>query len=227
MAAGKDSTLCSSAFVAAPPDNSTEKLSEDLSSPTGGVVLDIGTGDGRFVYQSARADPTKFYIGVDASPKALEKVSAKIYRKPAKGGLPNVLFVQAAVENLPAELDGVADEIHIHFPWGSLLRAVATGDAEVLANLRRVCAPGCLLEVVIGVDPARDRAEIERLGLPELSPSYLESVLAQKYSAAGFDVMGTGALSQADWSRLQTSWARKLQGNTGRAVVYLMARAAD
>ncbi len=213
--------------MAAPPDNSTGKASENLSSLTGGgIVLDIGTGDGRFVYQSARADPTKFFIGVDASPKALAKVSAKIYRKPAKGGLANVLFVQAAVENLPAELDGVADEIHVHFPWGSLLRAVATGDAEVLGNLRRVCAPGCLLEVVIGVDPARDRAEIERLGLPELSPSYLKTVLAQKYSAAGFDVTETGALSPADWSQLQTSWARKLQGNTARSVVYLVARAA-
>ena len=190
-------------------------------------MLDIGTGDGRFVYQCAKADPTKFFIGVDASPKALEKISAKVYRKPAKGGLANVLFVQAAVENLPAELNGVADELHIHFPWGSLLRAVMLGDAEVLANLRRVCAPGCLLEVVVGLDPARDRAEIERLGLPELSPSYLESILAHKYSAAGFDVVETGALSRADWSRLQTSWARRLQGNAERVVVYLIARAVD
>lgn len=190
-------------------------------------MLDIGTGDGRFVYQSARADPTKFFIGVDASPQPLEKISAKIYRKPAKGGLANVLFVQAAVEHLPAELDGVADKIHIHFPWGSLLGAVATGDPLVLANLRRVCAPGCLLEVVIGIDPARDRGEVARLGLPELSRIYLETVLAQKYSAAGFDVTETGTLSPADWSQLQTSWARRLQGNTGRAVVYLIARAAD
>jgi 16S rRNA (adenine(1408)-N(1))-methyltransferase len=214
--------------VAVPPDNSTEKASENLLGHTaGGVVVDIGTGDGRFVYQSARADPTKFYIGVDANAKALEKISEKIYRKPAKGGLPNVLFVQAAVENLPAELDGVADEIHIHFPWGSLLRAVATGDPEVLGSLRRICAPDCVLEVVIGVDPVRDSGEIERLGLPELSRSYLESVLARKYSAAGFDVTETGALSQADWSRLQTSWARRLQVNTERAVIYLTARAVD
>src|SRR2546426_7896288 len=40
----------------------------------------------------------------------------------------NVLFLQAAVEDLPAELDRVADEIHIHFPWGSLLRALLLGD---------------------------------------------------------------------------------------------------
>lgn len=189
--------------------------------------MDIGTGDGRFVYQCARLNPEKFFIGVDASAKALAKISEKIYRKPAKGGLPNVLFVQAAVENLPAELDAVADEIHIHFPWGSLLRAVAVGEPDILRNLRRICAPGCLLEIVIGLDPERDRAEIERLGLPALSSEYLRTVLIERYKAAGFDVLETGALSQSDWSKLQTSWARKLTGNTKREVAYLVARAVD
>jgi 16S rRNA (adenine(1408)-N(1))-methyltransferase len=222
----KELDLCSNTFVAAPPDNSTNKSSENLSNHTGdGVVVDIGTGDGRFVYQSARAAPTKFFIGVDANPKALKKISEKIYRKPAKGGLPNVLFVQSAVENLPAELDGVADEIHIHFPWGSLLRAVVAGEPEILRNLRRICAPRCLLEIVIGLDPERDRAEIERLDLPVLSNEYLETVLMDRYHTAGFDVLEKGALSQTDWSHLQTSWARRLQGNADRAVIYLIARA--
>jgi 16S rRNA (adenine(1408)-N(1))-methyltransferase len=36
--------------------------------------------------------------------------------------------VQAAVEDLPEDLADVADEVHVHFPWGSLLRGVATGD---------------------------------------------------------------------------------------------------
>lgn len=190
-------------------------------------MLDIGTGDGRFVYQSARANPTKFFIGIDASAQALEKISEKIYRKPAKGGLPNVLFVQAAVENLPPELDGLADEIHIHFPWGSLLRAVLSADPSVLGNLRRACAPGCLLEIVVGLDPSRDRAEIERLQLPQLSKAYLAEILPEKYRAAGFDVLETGVLTPSDWSRLETSWARRLQGNTMREVVYIVAQAAE
>ena len=189
--------------------------------------MDIGTGDGRFVYQSAHLNPEKFFIGVDANPKALAKISEKIHRKPAKGGLRNVLFIQAAIENLPAELNEVADEVHIHFPWGSLLRAVALGETDVLNNLRRICVPGGLLEIVIGLDSDRDRTEIERLGLPVLSNEYLETVLPGRYHAAGFDVLETGALAQADWSHLNTSWARKLLGNRAREVVYLVARAAS
>ena len=189
--------------------------------------MDIGTGDGRFVYASARQNPKRFYIGIDANAKALEKISTKANRKPAKGGLPNVLFVQAAIENLPTELDCIADEIHIHFPWGSLLRVVATGQTETLKHLRRICAPGCLLEIVIGLDPQRDGAEIERLQLPSLSHQYLESELIPKYEATGFRMVEKGVLSASDWSQIETSWARKLQSNARREVIYLVAQAVD
>lgn len=210
-----------------PPTNSTETPSTDSSPPIGrGVIIDIGTGDGRFVYQSARENPDRFYIGIDAHPAALAKISEKIHRKPAKGGLANALFVQAAVEDLPRELDGVADEVHVHFPWGSLLRAVAAGDDAALRNLRRICAPGAWLEVVIGIDPERDRAEVERLGLDSLSPEFLSTVLTPRYRAAGFDVLEQAILSPHEWPQLCTSWAQRLRGSAGRSLVYLIARAS-
>ena len=159
------------------------------------MIIDIGTGDGRFVYQSARQNPNKFYIGIDPNARPLEKISEKIHRKPAKGGAPNVLFIQAAVEDLPSELNGVADEVHVHFPWGSLLRAVATGEIAVLENLRRICAPGALLEIVIGLDPERDQTEIERLGLTPLSIEFIDQQLAPKYHAAGFETIERGIIA--------------------------------
>jgi 16S rRNA (adenine(1408)-N(1))-methyltransferase len=189
------------------------------------VVIDIGTGDGLFVYQSARRNPQKFYIGVDANPRPLEKVSEKVHRKPAKGGLSNVLFIQAAVEDLPTELDGVADEVHVHFPWGSLLRIVAAGEQEGLRNLRRICALGALLEVVIGFDPERDSSEIARLELPVLSLEHIDSVLAPEYRSAGFEIFERGIIASSEWPEFQTSWAKRLKGNTSRALIYLIARA--
>ena len=197
-----------------------------LSPPTGGgVIVDLGTGDGSFVYRSARQRPDRFYIGIDAQSSALEKISEKIHRKPAKGGLPNVLFIQAAVEALPPELDGVADEIHVHFPWGSLLRAMAIGDEAALGNLRRICAPGAWLEIVIALDPERDRAEIERLGLSQLSIEFLETTLIPRYRAAGFDVVEYGSLPPSEWPKLHTSWAQRLRGNAERPLSFLIARA--
>jgi 16S rRNA (adenine(1408)-N(1))-methyltransferase len=213
--------------VEAPFDNSQEKSLSGSSNHTGeGVVLDIGTGDGRFVSAAARVNPNKFFIGIDANARPLEKLSTKVTRKPSKGGLPNVMFVQAAVEDLPDELEGSADEIHIHFPWGSLLKAVTTADEKVIGALRRVATVGCVLEIVIGIDPERDKSEIERLGIPDLTPVFLHSYLFPKYANAGFTRLDHGKLGPAEWSRLDTSWARKLQGNTDRKVTYLVFQAA-
>ena len=190
-----------------------------------GIVIDIGTGDGRFVSAMAKRDPNKFFIGIDANVKPLEKPSMKATRKANKGGLSNVMFVQAAVEDLPKEFDGVADEIHIHFPWGSLLRAVANSESDVLQALRRVAAPECQLEIVIGIDPERDRAELARLGIENISDEYLRRVMAEKYAKAGFAVKEHGELERSKWSAFETSWARKLQSNSNRRVFFLIGRA--
>jgi len=190
-----------------------------------GIVVDIGTGDGLFVYQSARQNPNKFYIGIDANVRPLEKISEKIHRKPAKGGAPNVLFIQSAVEDLPAELEAVADEVHIHFPWASLLKAVASGDVDVLAKLRRICAADALLEVVVGLDPSRDQTEISRLGLESFSIELIDRELVQRYRAAGFEIEERGSLLAGDWPEFKTSWAKRLKGSDARPIVYLIARA--
>jgi len=203
--------------VAAPFSNSIKPPSIESSNDTGeGVVIDIGTGDGRFVYQSARRNPNKFYIGIDPNTRPLEKISEKIHRKPTKGGAGNVLFIQSAVEDLPEELNGVANEVHVHFPWGSLLRAVATGDVEVMRNLRRVCAVDALLEVVIGIDPERDKTEIERLGI---KPEFIDDVLVGNYRAAGFEIVEQGTLTSSH--SVDTSWSKRLQ----RPVTFIVARA--
>jgi 16S rRNA (adenine(1408)-N(1))-methyltransferase len=212
--------------VEEPPDNWIEAISKTSSPPTGeGIVIDIGTGDGRFVSQSARENPKKFFIGIDANPRALEKISEKIHRKPARGGLPNVLFLQAAVEDLPTELDGVADEIHVHFPWGSLLRGLALGEQQVLANLRRVCARDALLEVVIGVDAQRDQSELERLEISEIGFKNIGSVLVERYRQAGFEITESGESPPVLWSKLHSTWAKRLKENPNRSITYLVARA--
>jgi 16S rRNA (adenine(1408)-N(1))-methyltransferase len=212
--------------VAVPFDNSINTPSTNSLDHTGeGVIIDIGTGDGRYVYQSARRNPNKFYIGIDPNTRPLEKISEKIHRKPAKGGAPNVLFIQSAIEDLPEELNGVANEVHVHFPWGSLLRAVATGDAELLQNVRRICAADGLLEVVIGIDPVRDKSELERLGVQPLTLEVVDSILAANYSAAGFEIIERGMISASEWPALETSWAKRLQGNEQRPITYLIAHA--
>lgn len=208
----------------APPDNWTAKHSQRLSLPTGkGIVVDIGTGDGSFVYHAAKENPNKFFIGIDANAKPLSKISEKIYRGVKKGGLPNALFLLAAVEDLPLELNGAADEVHVHFPWGSLLAAFALGQEQILQDVRRICAREALLEVVIGLDMEKDRVELSKLGIAEFSPAYVRNYLQNCYGRAGFEIRETGEL--VDWSALHTTWMKRLRTNQNRELTYLIARA--
>jgi 16S rRNA (adenine(1408)-N(1))-methyltransferase len=194
-------------------------------APYGSVVLDIGTGDGRFVSSMAKLRPDAFFIGVDANAKPLEKPSMKATRKPAKGGLPNAMFVQAAVESLPEEFTGIASEIHINFPWGSLLRAAATGDAEILKSVRGIARIGAALEILLGVDQERDRAELQRLGIPQIEASYIRSVVIPNYESAGFSLIEFRELASTEWAKIETAWARKLSGNESRRVYRFIFRA--
>ena len=212
--------------MAVPSDNSPPNSFSNLSHHTGeGVIIDIGTGDGHFVYQSARENPNKFYIGIDANVRPLEKISEKIHRKPAKGGAPNVLFIQATVEDLPAELNGVASEVHVHFPWGSLLKAVAIGESDVLSRIRNICEDNALFEIVFGLDPERDARELKRLQISPLTFDFIDQVLTIRYREAGFELLERGIVAANEWPEFKSTWAKRLKGAVNRPLTYLIFQA--
>lgn len=152
-------------------------------------------------------------------------VSHKTGRKPAKGGLGNALLVAAALESLPPELAGTADRVTVLFPWGSLLRAVVLPDVGLLANVRGLCRPGAVLEVVLGYDCERERAEVDRLALPELTERHFARELPSRYRDAGFRVHHVDALTRDYLRALPSTWAKRLAFGRPRQVWRITARA--
>ena len=100
----------------------------------------------------------------------------------------------------------------------SLLRAVVKGDDFVLRSIRDLLTDDGSLTVTIGIDPMRDRSELNRYGISRIDLEYLNSTLAARYSEAGFKMVECRKLAVEEWSRLETSWARKLGGNHDRQV---------
>ena len=84
---------------------------------------------------------------------------------------------------------------------------MTTGDALILKNLRRLCRSRARLEITIGIDANRDRSEIERLGLPQLSARYLEHALIPAYESNGFEIEDYGILPPTEWPAMESSWA--------------------
>jgi 16S rRNA (adenine(1408)-N(1))-methyltransferase len=129
------------------------------------VLVDIGTGDGQFVYRWAVSHPETFCIGLDAVAENMREVSARTLKKPARGGLSNALFVVASVELLPAELSDIADVVTINFPWGSLLRALVTPEPEILRAIAGMAKRGTKLKVLLNYSVFKDQDYIKRMGL--------------------------------------------------------------
>ena len=138
---------------------------------------------------------------------------------------PPIPYVRASIEELPAELTGVADQVTAILPWGSLLAAFARPVVPLLQDVRRLCAPGAALTVVLGVDPQRDRAEVLRLGLPVLDVAHFAGALASGYAEAGFVVTSVRALAPEELARWASSWAKRLAFGHPRPVFQIEARA--
>jgi hypothetical protein len=159
------------------------------------------------------------FIGVDANAAALRELSGRA----ARDGPSNTLYVRAAVEHLPHELAGVADRITVVLPWGSLLAAVAVPHVPLLRGIRALGQPQARLTVVLGIDPARDRSEADRLGLPVLEAAHLDGPLRAGYAEAGFTVRSVRPLALAQLAAWPSTWARKLARGHARSVFRIEA----
>jgi 16S rRNA (adenine(1408)-N(1))-methyltransferase len=103
------------------------------------IILDLGTGDGRYARTLAEAHRNWFVIGVDACRENL--------REHSQAKLPNLLFVIASAQELPRELDGLVSQITINFPWGSLLESLLAGDSKLMHGLKTVSREGASLDL--------------------------------------------------------------------------------
>jgi 16S rRNA (adenine(1408)-N(1))-methyltransferase len=182
-------------------------------------VLDLGAGDGQFVLATAAAQPGTLVIGIDATASAMVEASRRALRPARRGGLANALFVVAAAESLPAELDGRADAITIQFPWGSLLRGVLCADPVLVEGLLRVTRPDALVSMLVSVTE-RDRA-VETGPLDERAMA----ALAGRYAALGLAPIERRRAGPDDLARAHSSWAKRL--GAGREVWYLRLQRRD
>lgn len=154
-----------------------------VASTYPGVAIDVGTGDGRWVYRMARVHPDWFYLGVDANAAALREISFRASRKRSRGGISNTWFVRAAVEMLPLGLAQLADQITIHYPWGRLLQGILTPDAAVIGPIALLGKPGARITVCINKSAIRASADHARtmkcdVLLQRLVPAYAEVGIA-------------------------------------------------
>jgi 16S rRNA (adenine(1408)-N(1))-methyltransferase len=170
------------------------------------------------VLAAAAARPDRLIVGVDASAAALAVASRRAAAPPRRGGLPNALFVVAAAEALPRELDGLADLVTVHFPWGSLLRGLLGADPAIMTGLTRVMRPGATLSLLLS-STDRDRGA----GVAPLQEPAVHA-LASSYADWGLGVNQARPATVADVAAAHSTWGKRLGAGARRPAWLLRAR---
>lgn len=170
---------------------------------------------------SAAAQPDRLVVGVDASAAAMAAASRRAGATPRRGGLPNALFVVAAAEALPRELDGVADLVTVHFPWGSLLRGLLGADPATMTGLTRVMRPGATVSMLLSAT-VRDRGA----GVAPIQEATFHAV-AGAYGRYGLVITQARPATAADVAAARSTWGKRLGAGVQRPVWLLRARFAS
>ena len=169
--------------------------------------MDVGAGDGGYVLHRARTEPDTFAIAIDASPDALASGAWRAKR----GRIANAAFLVEGVERLPVELACLADEVTVHFPWGSLLRGLVDGLSSVVGPIACLMKAGAELRVLISA--------IDRDGIGEMSPSLVASRCAS-FAEHGLHLVETDWASDAIVAESRSVWAKRLSvGHARQAVI--------
>lgn len=157
------------------------------------IHIDIGTGDGRFIQHVARCRPDCFAIGIDACRENLQEAS--------RGTCKNALFVIANAQTLPSELDGLASQVTINFPWGSLLEGLLCAQSGVLNGLTRAVCPGAKLEVRLNSGALAEFGWLLEDGARQIRCNLTE---------VGWQIQAATPMTASDLKSCPTTWAKRL-----------------
>ena len=185
------------------------------------VVLDIGTGQGEFIYKEGKKNLDTMYIGIDISADSMEEYSRKASKKAEKGGLENVIYILSDVENFTQGLCSVVDNIYINLPWGTLRDGVVKGESNILDGIRKVAKNEGVLTIYTTYCDLYESKEIQYRELPKLDIHYLSQVLGKKYKDKGIIMTDLSSLDNEDLKNVPTKWARKLAFGRKREIFYM------
>lgn len=148
----------------------------------------------------------------------MAEASRQAGRGARKGGLANALFVAAAAEALPAELDGIAASLTVHFPWGSLLRGLICADPTILAGIARVTRPGATIILLLSV------TERDHVGGMDAFDEEAVARIGCRYAAYDLALTEARPATPEDLAAAHSTWAKRLGAGSHRPAWLLRFR---
>jgi hypothetical protein len=167
------------------------------------ILLDLGTGDGRYARTLAAKHPGWFVIGVDSCRENL--------REHSQAKLRNLLFVIASAQDLPCELEGLVSQVTINFPWGSLLESLLSGDPRLLCGLKSVSRVRAALDLRLNGGALAEAGKTLEAGTDRIFYNLLQ---------AGWQLEQPVLMDASALQRFPSTWAKRLAfGRDPRALM--------
>jgi 16S rRNA (adenine(1408)-N(1))-methyltransferase len=140
----------------------------------------------------------------------MAEASRRAARPAARGGLPNAMFVVAAAEFPPIDLQGVADELTIILPWGSLLRGALALDPAAAAGIASLVRPGARVRVHLSI------TERDGLDIASLDEAAAVAGLRDRWAGHGLRLDAVRPATLAELQATGSTWARRLRAGEDR-----------
>lgn len=167
------------------------------------IILDLGTGDGRYARTLAEKHPGWFVIGMDACRENL--------RKHSQTKLPNLLFVIASAQELPREMEGWISQFTINFPWGSLLASLLANDPRLMRMLTSLSRPEASLALRLNSGALAEAGKTLEAGTDCIYYNLLQ---------AGWQLERPMRMDAAALKEFPSTWAKRLAvGRDPRALL--------
>lgn len=182
--------------------------------------IDLGTGNGKFVFDLALNNPDIMYIGIEPTASNLYEYS----KKANKNKLTNLIYIITSIENMGDELNGLADKVFVNFPWGSLLEVVVKDIPELLSKISLLGKSEAEFNFTFAYSTIHEPVEIEKRNLPILTDEYLLKNLQEIYLKAGLIIEVCSNLKPQDINKFGTLWAKKLFLGKSRDVYNIISR---
>ncbi len=166
------------------------------------ILLDLGTGDGKFAFCHAGKFPNHFVIGVDSCRENLHEYS--------RAKLPNLLYIIASAQHLPQELNGLISHITINFPWGSLLESLLIGDSKLMSGLASISRSVTTVEIRLNSGALTEAGWTLEAGAEKIYNNLIQ---------AGWQVHVPALMNANALRSFPSTWAKRLAfGRDPRAI---------
>ena len=126
-----------------------------------------------------------------------------------------------SIEALPEELNGIANQVFINFPWSGLLKGIVLVENDTWSNIKRICKTGAYIDILFGYERTGGIDETEQFGIPVLNPLYIKETIAPRLAEKGFRVIEMRTVDPGEIRNYPSSWAKKLGYGRDRTYYYL------